>query len=135
MRTKDKFAWFLIAFAAFQLIKGGGVAGIVPGPRTAVVLHESAEVTPDLAQEFALLRSGENAEYIKAKGHNLLILDDDAKGSDGQPVELVAKLNAEGLKPPAVFILSGDSVLSKQSISSHSGAASVVMGALKGAGG
>lgn len=106
----------------------------VEGPRTVVVLHETEETTPELSQAFISLRTGENAGYMAAKKHKLLILDDDAKGVDGAPVPLIAKLATEGVGLPAAFILNGDAVVAKKQLAAPTAAVDV-MALLKGAGG
>ena len=61
------------------------------GPRQVLIIRESADDSPDIGRVLVALRNGEPAAYLKAKGHGLLILDDDAKGPDGQPSATVAK--------------------------------------------
>lgn len=93
---------------------GGG--GIFPSPsgKHFVILHESEQDTPALTAEFTAIRTGDNAKFFKGKGYALEILDDDPQDQDGNPVPLVAKLNAEGVIPPSIFSLdTSDGVLSK----------------------
>jgi hypothetical protein len=136
--TKNQRISLLLASVAALLFAfggSGGLAGIVPGPRVVVVLHETAEVTSELQQQLTLLQTGANAEYCKAKGHKMRILDDDAKGVDRQPLPLVTRLAAENIPLPSAFVLNGDAILARDHIDSPSNAATEVMDLLKGAGG
>jgi hypothetical protein len=127
----------LVASVLNLVYQQGLVPGVgePPGPRTVVVLYETESVTPAFSQELVLLRTGANEAYRAEKGHKILSLDDDAKGPDGQPVPLVARLNTESVTPPAVYVLAGDKILAKQTIKSEDGAAAEVMGVLRGTGG
>jgi hypothetical protein len=55
------------------------------GTREMVILRESADQSAELARSLTALRVGSNAEYLKAKGHDLIVLDDDATLADGTP--------------------------------------------------
>jgi hypothetical protein len=55
------------------------------GTREMVILRESADQSAELARSLTALRVGSNAEYLKTKGHDLLVLDDDATLADGSP--------------------------------------------------
>lgn len=55
------------------------------GTREMVILRESADQSAELARSLTALRVGVNAEYLKAKGHDLIVLDDDATLADGSP--------------------------------------------------
>jgi hypothetical protein len=130
----------LLVVATLNLLWQQGWLGAVgvgepSGPRTVVVLYETENVTPAFSQELVLLRTGANESYRAEKGHRILALDDDSKGPDGQPTPIVAKLNAENVAPPAVFVLAGEKVLAKQTIRNQDGAAAEIMGVLRGAGG
>lgn len=66
MSTKDRIGWLLIALAVFALAKGGGgVSPFSPGPRTAVIYHESADKTPEFNRLTVALRDGAQAEALK----------------------------------------------------------------------
>jgi hypothetical protein len=80
-------------------------APVVEGPRTVVIVHESADQTPAQARLFTALRAGTVAQYIASKGHNLLILDDDSVDQGGRPIALVAKLTALGDPLPFMAVL------------------------------
>jgi hypothetical protein len=131
--TNQRASLYLAA-VAFLLFAFSGEGGVLTpaGPRQIVVLHETAEVTPAQSQMFVALRSGANADYLASKGHKLLILDDDAKGVDGNPAPLVAKLNAESVPPPSLFVLSGERVVFKGALPAT---AEDVLNVVKGAGG
>ncbi len=75
------------------------------GKRHIVILRETSDDTPEQARAWNLLRSGENASYIKAKGHKLEILDDDSVDQDGQPSKLVEQLKPLASSLPFMFIL------------------------------
>ncbi len=82
-----------------------GVAPSPVGKRHIVILRETSDDTPEQARAWNLLRSGENASYIKAKGHKLEILDDDSVDQDGQPSKLVEQLKPLASSLPFMFIL------------------------------
>lgn len=97
-----------------------------PSKVTAVLIHESADDTPALAQMVVGLRTGEAARWLSAGGHSLLVLDDDATDSAGQPLQLVTTLKALGVQMPALFVLDGARVLLKESLPSTATAAEVL---------
>lgn len=79
---------------------------VVAGPRTIILLRESAEDTPSMGRLINSLQAGKAREYLRSKGHSCFVLDDDAVNSAGQPSELVAKWKAFLDVPlPAVAIL------------------------------
>ena len=77
------------------------------GEREVVIVRESADQSAELARSLTALRVGSNAEYLKAKGHDLIVLDDDATLADGSPdpyVQGLMKLRGSvGL--PCVFLV------------------------------
>lgn len=79
---------------------------VKPGARQVLLIRETAAGTPALARLVVALRVGVHAEWLKSRGHSLLILDDDAVGPDGQPTPALAKWRPHyaGLKLPAVVI-------------------------------
>ena len=79
------------------------------GKRTVVVVHESADATAERARLFTALRTGTNASYLAAKGHTLLILDDDSVDEHKQPLKLVSELVALGDALPFLAILDSNS--------------------------
>lgn len=106
-----------------------------PGKRTVVILHESEDATPQFSRMVNGLRSGDNAKYLKDRGHTLLIIDDDTTDEIGRPLEVVTQLSADGLPMPALFVLDeGGAVVHKQPLSPEANAAGV-MEVLKGNGG
>lgn len=64
-------AWLLLGgkLPSFDLSPGG--------PRNVLIVHESSDQTPDFAAMVRDLRTGPHADYLKSKGHSLLILDDE----------------------------------------------------------
>lgn len=87
-----------------------------PSQVTAVIVHESNDSTPALSRLITGLRTGEAEQWLAAGGHSLLVLDDDATDANGQPLQIVASLNALGVAMPALFVLDGDQVLLKESL-------------------
>lgn len=53
------------------------VPEVVEGPRTVLMIRETDETEPNLAQAVTLLRNGDYAAYMAEKEHGMLILDDD----------------------------------------------------------
>lgn len=68
-----------------------GIVATVSGSREIIIVHEASEDTPEFARQIVSLRTGSSAEYLKSNGHTLLVIDQDAIGTDGQPL---AKINA-----------------------------------------
>lgn len=58
---------------------GGGPAPLPPGKRRLIILHETAEQTPEQASLFNELRTGAAAAELKAAGHTLDILDEELR--------------------------------------------------------
>lgn len=77
----------------------------VEGRRTVVLLHESQDDSAAFARMAVQLRTGEQADYLKAKGHTLLILDDDSTDQLGNRPKLVVDLLAVTPQLPALFVL------------------------------
>lgn len=77
---------------------------VVSGKRSALIIHETAETTPDLARMLTALRDGEQAKYLDSKSHKLAIFDDD------DPVVTAAgwRPHLEGMKLPATFIMDAE---------------------------
>lgn len=48
-----------------------------PGPKWILIVHETADTTPEIARLIVNLRTGDNAKYITENKHRLWILDDD----------------------------------------------------------
>lgn len=72
----------LICVAVWIAVSGGGGGILAPsGPRVALAVRETADVTPAMARMTTALRAGEPAKYFKEKGHTLVILDKDEVGS------------------------------------------------------
>lgn len=78
---------------------------VVEGKRTVVIVHESADQTPAQSRLFTTLRTGQVASYIVAKGHTLLILDDDSVDQNDRPLKVVTDLITLGDPLPFVGIL------------------------------
>lgn len=80
--------------------------GPVAGPRMVVLLHETADKSPEWTRAINLLRVGPQAQYLSSKGHSLLILDDDSVGADGKPSPAVARWlpHVQGLDLPVLIV-------------------------------
>ena len=79
--------WILLVFMA--LASAGGVPS-APGPRIVLLVRETSDVTPQLANAETLLRDGPAADYLASKKHKLLILSDDMPLPDKAPASVVA---------------------------------------------
>ena len=77
------------------------------GLRTVLILRESADTTPELARVITSLRAGQQSQYIKSKGHSLLVLQIDDVGSDGKPLPVAESWKREvaGLTMPVLIII------------------------------
>ena len=108
--------WKLITAMAVLLVwsrlQGGGVPfvpEVTPGTRAVVILHESADQTPEFGALIVELRrkGGTAQSYLAGKGHSLYILDDD----------LPNKWQLAPRQVPALFILDDtENVLFEQAI-------------------
>ena len=103
------------------------------GKRVVVILHETEDITADLARVFTALRAGPAASYLKDKGHLLSILDDDSVGPDGKPSPGVVAWREQlgGLAMPAVLIAEKTTagtgkVLAKRTLTNGDNAASII---------
>jgi hypothetical protein len=70
----------------------------IKGPRHLVILHESADRTPQLANLRTALRVGPSAQHLLDNGHRLDFLDDEHASQEWLK-------HIEGLKLPALFIM------------------------------
>lgn len=80
---------------------------VTSGKKTAVILRETADQTPEMARMVVSLRTGPTQSYLSSKGHQLLILDKDSKDENGQvPATLARVQQATAGKPlPQLVIL------------------------------
>ena len=94
--------WVLIALVA--LASAGGVGLNQPGPRIVLLVRETSEVTPQLANAETLLRDGPAADYLASKKHRLLILSDDMPLPDKAPASVVAGFAKAKASMPSVAV-------------------------------
>lgn len=106
------------------------VPPVVTGKRHLLLVHETAEDTPEVARMIVSLRSGAAADYLKSKEHKLYILDDDSQAAAAW------RPHFEGMKLPAIFILdeTAKTLLHKQELPAGTTGAQVV-DIVKGKGG
>lgn len=91
MSTKDKIGWFLIAFAAFSLFKGGGVvAPVGPPPIAGAGLMVLVAYEEDL-NEFSKYTEGEQRAITSTADGSVRDFCNDhcIKGPDGKTPEAV----------------------------------------------
>jgi hypothetical protein len=94
---KDNRGLLLFALVALLLVNGnkGGCTVVNPvvtaGPRTVLIVYETADVTPSFNRVLNGLRSGEHAKYLIDHKHVLHEIDDDATKYDGQKSALLTK--------------------------------------------
>jgi len=82
----------VLIFAAIASQGGGGIVPIGPsGPKTIMIVYETADQTFDMAGMIVSLRHGENAKTLSDAGHSLLVLDKDTKDENKQPHPLLAR--------------------------------------------
>jgi hypothetical protein len=84
---------------------GGGSSA--PGERQMLVVHETADSSPAMANEILALRSGAHEAYLKEKGHVLDIPDDE------KPAPILDKFKPYAL-PEVLIILPPDKVLARE---------------------
>jgi hypothetical protein len=87
------FDWLLAAVVVVLLLQGSGsMQGCGGGGATQFyIVRESLNDSNQFASVLADLRSGPVADELKANGYQLVVLDDDAKNQDGQPVPQLVK--------------------------------------------
>jgi hypothetical protein len=94
--------WVLIALVA--LASAGGVSPNQPGPRIVLLVRETSDVTPQLANAETLLRDGPAADYLASKKHKLLILSDDMPLPSSAPGAVKIGFERARLQLPAVAV-------------------------------
>lgn len=92
---------------------GPGPGPLPPTPNgklTAIIFEESENHSPAFARRIVQLRTGTAADYLKAKGHTLKIVDDDSQFEDGGTANLITKIKQSGAATPllAIFNEAGD---------------------------
>jgi hypothetical protein len=75
------------------------------GKLSVVIVRESEQDSPALGQLFVGLRTGAPAQWLREKGHALVIIDDDTTDADGRPIPLVQTFKSLGITMPCLFIL------------------------------
>lgn len=124
----------IIAAGAWLLWSGGNwsIPGFVPaGPKTVLIVRETEDTTPEQAIVATGLRAGAHADYLKSKGHSLLILDDDAVNEAGQPLPLLAKFKPYSV-PELLIVSPPDRLIHREPLPAS---ADAVMAAIKAKGG
>jgi len=94
----------LLILLILQFSGGGSSA---PGERQMLVVHETADSSPAMANEILALRSGEHEAYRAGKKHKLDILDDE------HPSPLLDQFKPYTL-PEVLIILPPDKVLARE---------------------
>lgn len=112
-KSRKLLGFALIAWALWTMYGGGGILPAPSGERIIMIPHETADDTPAIANEFAALRIGAHAEYLKSKGHTLDIWDDDKVGPDGKPPALLEKYKPYSL-PEVLVIDPPDKLLARE---------------------
>lgn len=108
------------------------VPDVTKGPRTLLIVRETADVTPETARLVNALRNGEAAKYLNDNGHKLSILDDDLNS----PKSEAWRPLWAGMKLPVLFIIDprNNTLVAKQELAVGITTADV-LAALKKAGG
>lgn len=77
------------------------------GSRSVYIIRETADTTAQLARLITSLRAGPSADYLRTNGHSLIVLDDDAVGSDGKPSAIVEawRPHFKDLQLPVLIII------------------------------
>lgn len=100
------------------------------GPRTVLIVHETADKTPQWAATINSLRTGPPAAYLKSKGHRLNIIDDDSLAGDAKWTAILS-----GMTLPVVIVTDkSDAIIRKQSVP-MTATADQIIEIVKGAGG
>ena len=84
--------------------------GPLPGKRAILLIEESSERTPEMANLLVSLRTGQAAKYFSSKGHSLVVLDKDSVGPDKLPSQVIKAWEPyfRDLKLPALIITDYD---------------------------
>jgi hypothetical protein len=141
--TRTRVAISLLLFGIALVCFGGELRGLVPsiggaaGPCDIVMVRETAEDTPEIGRLVVGLQSGDVAAYFESKGHELILVDDDAKDPNGNKAAILTAVEPQlsGLAPPQVVVIDRATrrVVHKQSVPAKATAAEL-LAALKGAG-
>lgn len=85
MKPFDKALGALLVALILVRVTGAGasIGGKLTGPALVVIIHETADTNTERARMITALRNGPAAEYLKSKGHSLLVIDDDAIDANG----------------------------------------------------
>lgn len=89
----------IVAVVLLLLLGQGGTVN-PPGPaksgaRVGVLIREQLEQTPAMSAMIFDLRDGVAAKWLATKKHQLVILDKDDKGPDGQKHPILQRLSAD----------------------------------------
>lgn len=78
---------------------------VTQGPKTVLLWYETKDAPLSFQSTITQLRAGESAKYLEAKGHLLLILDDDPNWETSLPGVKAAMEAVKVKGPPAVAIV------------------------------
>lgn len=119
LTIKVDWTWLVLLAIPLAMFAGGMDGCTLPGvltpsgPRTVLIVREASDSTSETARTLTTaLRTGEPAKYIAAKGHSLLILDDDSKDENGQPSPVLAKFAPFAV--PELLIIAGDKAIHRE---------------------
>ena len=110
-KLKQWLPWVLVAFVV--LASAGRSPTVTNGPKVVLLVRETSQVTPTMANTETLLRSGPAADYLDAKKHNLLILSDDQPLPNGSSEGAKAGFEQAKALIPAVAVIAADKTATK----------------------
>lgn len=140
--TRIRVGVGLLLLAAALALHGGNLPGGIFRPAVGacdiVMVRETADDTPATGRLVVGLQSGDVAAYFESKGHELYLLDDDAKDLNDAKAAMLKSVEPviAGLVEPALVIVdrSTKRVVHKQSVPADAKATDI-LAIVKGHGG
>lgn len=110
MKPNQNWAWLWVLAAGLLILSAAQPSGCnltgYSGPKHLLVVHESADDTPEQARLLISLQDGPVAKQLADAGSTVTVLDKDATDADGKPLPLLEKFKP--YTTPEVLILTKD---------------------------
>lgn len=122
--NRNRLAIAAVCFGiALALFGGHSLPGLRPlfvGACDIVIVRETADDTPEIGRLVVGLQSGDVAKYLESKGHELYLLDDDAKDANDSKAAMLKSIEPAilGLQEPVLVMVDRASkrILHKESL-------------------
>lgn len=133
--NRTRLAIAAVCFGIALALFGGVLSLPVVGPAAVgacdiVIVRETADDTPAIGRLVVGLQSGEVAKYLESKGHELYLLDDDAKDAGDAKAAMLKSVEPAitGMTEPAFVMVdrSTKRIAHKESLPPEATAADVL---------